>query len=662
MTAPIDLRATAERMMTDNGFEPEFTPEAISEVNRLQEPTHAPPDFKDLRSLPWSSIDNRESRDLDQVEVAERNADGSIRVSVGVADVATLVQLGSAADEHAATNTTSVYTGVVTFPMLPEKLSTDLTSLNEGEDRYAVVVQFDVAADGSLGKPDVFRALIHNHAKLTYEDVGAWLEGKGPVPAGIASNAALTDQVRLQDEAAQRLRAARNLAGALNFENVEATPVVVNGRVVDLKVLARNRARDLIEDFMVAANRSVAMYLLANGSPSLRRVVREPKRWDRIVKLAADLGETLPDRPNSAALSQFLAKRRAVDPDHFPDLSLSVVKLLGPGIYVLETRDDRPADDGHFGLAVADYVHSTAPNRRFADLVTQRMLFAVQIRVDQPYSDAQLTDIAARCTERADAARKVERDMRKVAGAAMLAEHVGQDYPAIITSVSGKSIYARLLNPPVEGKVVQGGEGLDVGDTVRLTLVSVDPEKGHVDFAHDGGDVERKLERSRRKKLAAGQLKAKIGQSFDAEVTGVTPNGTWVRLADGSAEGRVMHAPSGLTKGQKVRVKLTNTDTVHGFIDFAVDEPAAAAKLERLKRKQEAARQLQGRVGQHFNAVVTGASEKAVWVKTDDGIEGRLVRGCRGAKVGDRMDVVLLLADVQKGFIDFAHERTTIPV
>ena len=322
--------------------------------------------------------------------------------------------------------------------MLPERLSTDLTSLNEGEDRLAVVIEFDVAADGALGKASVYRALVHNKAKLTYDAVGLWLEDKGPAPPAIAASPELHDQLRIQDEAAQRLRRARSIAGALDFESVEARPVVVNGKVVDLAVDRRNRARDMIEDFMVAANRSVATYLLERGSPSLRRVVREPKRWDRIVALAADVGEVLPEKPDNVSLSEFLARRRAADPEHFADLSLSVVKLLGPGIYVLERRLGDRRETGHFGLAVADYVHSTAPNRRFADLVTQRMLRAVTSGGAPPYSDQQLTEIASRCTERGEAARKVERTMRKVAGASMLAERVGESFAAIVTAASPK--------------------------------------------------------------------------------------------------------------------------------------------------------------------------------------------------------------------------------
>ncbi|MDB4870246.1 MAG: rnb, partial [Gemmatimonadales bacterium] len=327
------LRSAAVAAMVKNGFEPEFSPAVMSEVRSLDDPSDnpLPPGVRDLRGLPWSSIDNRESRDLDQIEVAERVDGGAIRVRIGVADVDTLVHLGSAADEHAARNTTSVYTGVAVFPMLPDRLSCDLSSLNEDEDRLAVVVEFDVDPDGALGKASVYRARVRNQAKLTYESVGQWLEGKGPAPEAIVASSALHEQLRIQDEAAQLLRRARSIAGALDFESVEARPVVANGKVVDLAIVTRNRARDMIEDFMVAANRSVATYLLDRGSPSLRRVVREPKRWDRIVALAADVDEKLPDKPDNVALAEFLARRREADPDHFADLSLSVVKLLGPG-------------------------------------------------------------------------------------------------------------------------------------------------------------------------------------------------------------------------------------------------------------------------------------------------------------------------------------------
>jgi ribonuclease R len=657
------LRGAAVAAMLKNGFEPEFSPEVMREVRSIHDPSDnpLPTDTRDLRSLPWSSIDNRESKDLDQIEVAERLPDGSIRIRIGVADVETLVPLGSPADEHAAKNTTSVYTGVAVFPMLPDRLSTDLTSLNEGEDRLAVVVEFDVAADGALGKASVYRALVHNKAKLTYEGVGLWLDGKGPEPPAIAGSSELHEQIRIQDEAAQRLRKARSIAGALDFESVEARPIVVNGKVVDLAVIGRNRARDMIEDFMVAANRSVATYLIERGSPSLRRVVREPKRWDRIVALAAEVGEKLPDKPDNVSLSEFLAKRRAADPDHFPDLSLSVVKLLGPGIYVLERRLGNRRETGHFGLAVADYVHSTAPNRRFADLVTQRMLRAVTSGGAPPYSDAQLIEIASRCTERGEAARKVERTMRKVAGASMLAERVGESFAAVVTAASPKGTYARVLSPPVEGRIVRGGRGLDVGDTVRLKLVVADPVRGYIDFEHGSEGEARKLERSRRKKIAADRLRPRIGETFDAQVTGVSESGTYVRLVDGSAEGRVVRGYKPLTVGMKVPLKLINTDSVHGFIDFEYAQGVEPEKEDRSTRKRAAAVALHNRVGETFRAVVSGIAKKATWVKIEpDGIEGRLVRGRRGLSVGSEANVVLLATDPSRGFIDFAREDTVL--
>ncbi|HEU5173621.1 MAG TPA: RNB domain-containing ribonuclease [Gemmatimonadaceae bacterium] len=655
---PSLLRLAAEAAMRDHGFVPEFPPEVVQQAATVDDPSDdaLPPGSRDLRALPWTSIDNRESRDLDQVEVAEELPDGSIRLYIGIADVNALVPRGTPADDHAATNTTSVYTGVVVFPMLPERLSTDLSSLNPNEDRLAVVTQFDVDDDGNISGADVYRALVHNHAKLTYTGVGAWLEGHGLVPEPLAASPVLRDQVRLQDAAAARLREARKRAGALDFESVEARPVVANGKVVDLQVTARNRARDLIEDFMVAANRAVATYLMEHGSPSLRRVVREPKRWDRIVAIADEHGVTLPATPDSVALSEFLAARREADPENFAELSLAIVKLLGPGVYVLERRLGDRREMGHFGLAVADYVHSTAPNRRFPDLVTQRLLYAVERKSGPPYTDEELTAIAERCTERADAARKVERTMRKVAGAAMLADRVGDGFAAVVTGASRKGTYVRLVSPPVEGRVVRGDQGLDVGDTVRVTLVGTDVAKGFVDFAHETADASRKLERSRRKKRAADVLRAQIGKQFEAEVTGVTDAGTWVRLTNGMGEGRVVRGFKPLRVGMTVPVVLLRTDSVHGFIDFEY-VTGDQKKNERLGRKRAMAERLQDRVGDSFDASVTGVSPKATWIVAgDERIEGRLVRGRRGLQVGDGIRVVLLRADPVRGFIDFARD------
>lgn len=656
------LATIAIAAMRAEGFEPTFPAPVIEEVSRLAESVGhtVSGQVADLRHLPWSSIDNHSSRDLDQIEVAERVGD-SIRLRIGVADVSALLPLGSAADAHAARNATSVYTGAVTFPMLPERLSTDLTSLNENEDRLALVVELLVGADGALGEPAVYRAIVRNHAKLTYDAVGAWLDGNGPPPAALARHEELAQQVTLQHEAARRLRDARVVSGALDLEGVEATPVMAHGKVIDLAVTRRNRARDLIEDFMVAANRAVALFLLENNTPSIRRVVREPRRWDRIVALAADVGERLPDQPNNQALAAFLDSRRAADPDHFVDLSLSVVKLLGPGEYVLERRIGDRRLAGHFGLAVADYVHTTAPNRRFADLVTQRLLHAVLARRARPYSDAELTDIARHCTERSTAARKVERSVRKIAGATMVADRVGESFAAVITASSAKGVYARILSPPVEGRVLRGGRGLDVGDTVRLTLLSVDPPKGHIDFAHEDTDNQRKLERSRRKKAAADRLRSRIGETFDATVTGVSDSGTWVRAVDGSAEGKVVRGYKLLRVGMRVAVRLVATDSVHGFIDFEYTPGISAGKEERAQRKRAAARRLQDSIGAAFTAVVTGTTAKATWIRTREGIEGRLVRGRAGLREGDEIAVILLVADATRGFIDFALEARSRP-
>jgi exoribonuclease R len=650
--------------MLEHGFEPDFAPAVMSEVNSLSSDPEAARqrETQDLRSLLWSSIDNPTSRDLDQVECAERDGDDII-VRLGIADVTSLVTAGSAADDHASTNTTSVYTGVTVFPMLPERLSTDLTSLNEGVDRLAFVVQFTVHADGSLSGESVYHALVHNHAKLAYEEVGLWLEGRADAPAAVRASTELAEQIRVQDDAGQRLRNARARAGALNFESVEATPVVARGKVIDLAVTQRDRARDLIEDFMVAANRSVAAYLHAHGSSSIRRVVRQPERWDRIVDIAAKYDVTLPAQPDSPALNAFLAARREADPEHFLDLSLAIIKLLGPGAYVVEPAGGSDSDAGHFGLAVADYVHSTAPNRRFPDLITQRLLRATWSGEPAPYTDAVLTGIAEHCTERGKAARKVERTVRKMAGAALLADRVGDSFAAIITAASHKGTYARVLSPPVEGRVVSGARGLDVGDTVRLTLLRVDAERGYIDFEHDAGEADRKLERSRRKMRLADQLRGRIGDTFMAEVTGAGDQGTWVRAVDGSAEGRVVRGFKHLSRGMKVPVKLIGTDSVHGFIDFEYVADDYDEKEARRARKRQTALTLMTRIGDTFDAVVTGVSPRATWIAASPGnIEGRLVRGTSGLKVGDEIRAVLLVADARRGFIDFAREDAVVPV
>jgi exoribonuclease-2 len=466
--------------MVDNGFQPEPPPAVARELAARREP--APDGVRDLRHLPWSSIDNVTSKDLDQIEVAEAIDGDGIRLRVGIADVDALVPLGSAVDAHARENATSVYTGVAVFPMLPDALSTDRTSLVEGADRLVVVIELDVARDGSVTRSDVYRGLAHNRAKLDYESVGAWLEGRGPEPEKVAADDVLEAQIWLQDRAAGLLKRTRERAGALDLDTVQVTPVARDGTVEALYVARKNRARDLIEDLMIAANGVVARFMAAANRSSIRRIVREPRRWDRIADIAAGYGIRLPAEPNVKALSDFLGARRAADPLRFPDLSLSVVKLLGPGEYVLDRPG--PADDaGHFGLAAPDYTHATAPNRRYADLVTQRLVKAAIAGAPQPYPDAELETIAAHCTEREHAANKVERVARKAAAALLLERRIGATFDAIVTGVKGDATYVRLLSPPAEGRVVRGQRGMDVGERVRVRLVRTDAERGHIDFA-----------------------------------------------------------------------------------------------------------------------------------------------------------------------------------
>ncbi len=480
MPGKVNLDAIARRVTKKYGFEPEFPPDANSQLAALTGPAPMPADAQDLRHLLWSSIDNATSLDLDQAEVAERLPDGCIRLLVAIADVDVLVVKGTPLDLHARANATSVYTGIEVFPMLPEKLSTGLTSLNEHEDRLTLVIETVVDAQGEVKKHDVYRAVIRNQAKLAYDDLGAWLDG-GPPPAKVTATQALQDQVRLQSEAAQRLKEQRQRHGALEFDTIEATPVAKNGQVVDLALTRKSKARDLIEDFMIASNIAIAVFLESKGRSGIRRVVREPERWSKIVDLAKQYGTTLPAAPDSLALAQFLIARREADPMRFPDLSLTVVKLMGPGEYALDMPGKDPGI--HFGLAVHDYSHATAPNRRYADLVTQRAAKAALAGTDAPYSNDELAAIAARCTEREDAASKVERTMRKVAAALLLAHRIGEVFDGIVTGVSDHGTFARLFHPPAEGMVVQGEHGLDVGDKVKMRLVHTDPNQGYIDFA-----------------------------------------------------------------------------------------------------------------------------------------------------------------------------------
>src|SRR5579883_491532 len=467
----MDLKARAHQAMLDAGFKPDFPPEVTGAVAALKRNGSPKPvdGVRDLRALLWSSIDNDTSRDLDQIEAVERLADGSTRLLIGIADVDSLVPKGSAPDLQAALETTSVYTGVATFPMLPGELSTDMTSLVGDQDRCAIIIELVVQPSGEVTRHSVYPALVRNRAKLAYSSTGAWLEGRGPIPPPVAAVQGMEDQLRTQLELSTRLRELRKKQGALTFGSIEPVPVIDHGEVKDLTVTPHNVAQDIIESFMVAANVAMALYLSEKSCPSIRRVVRTPRRWDRIRQIAAGFGVTLPPTPDSRALCDFLDHRRAADPLHFPDLSLSVVKLLGPGEYVMGAPGGE--QEGHFGLAVHDYTHSTAPNRRFADLVTQRLLKAAAAGQSCAYSESELEQIAARCTEREDAARKVERLMRKIVAASALSNRIGEIFDGLVTGASPKGTYARLLKFPAEGRVIRGMQGIDVGDRIRVRLV-----------------------------------------------------------------------------------------------------------------------------------------------------------------------------------------------
>ncbi len=471
----IDMVEVARRVLSENGF---VTAEPPVDGIPARDPLDG---VQDLRHLPWSSIDNHDSRDLDQIEWGERLAGGAIRMLVGIADVDALVPAGSPIDAYAARNTSTLYTGVHIFPMLPRELSEDRTSLLEDRQRLATITEMVVRTDGTIddSATRIYPARVRNHAKLVYERVGRWLEVGGLLDDDHHTDA-IADQVAMHDEAARRLRRRRVEQGALDFETIEARAVAKDGKVVGLEVARKNRARELVEDLMIAANGATARYLEAMQRSSIRRVVTKPKRWDRIVELARSHGYELPTEPTSRALADFLATRRQQAPDTYPELSLSVVKLLGPGSYVLQ-RGGEP-DVGHFGLAVDDYAHSTAPNRRYPDLITQRLLKAASRGEPAPYSDEQLVEIAAHCTERENAARKVERTMRKVVAAAFLSTRIGETFDAVITGVTPKGVFARLFYPPAEGRIVSHEEGLDVGDRVRVRLVDTEPTRGFIDF------------------------------------------------------------------------------------------------------------------------------------------------------------------------------------
>jgi ribonuclease R len=475
------LQSIAHQAMLDRDLLPDFSAEALAEVGRLKVPAAtADEPVRDLRNLLWASIDNDDSRDLDQLTVAEAMPGDNIKVLVAIADVDSLVKNGSAIDEHAQHNTTSVYTAVEIFPMLPEKLSTDLTSLNFNEDRLAMVVDMVVGADGSLQESNIYQARVRNQAKLAYNRVAAWLEQNGGAPEAMVAVKGLAENLRMQDRVAQSMKNFRQIKGSLSLETIEAKAVFDGDQIRALEIEEKNCAKEMIEEFMIAANGVVARELSAREFPSIRRVVRTPKRWDRIVEIAREHKLKLPDIPNSKALEEFLLKEKAADPLSFPDLSLAVIKLLGSGEYIAELPEDNTSD--HFGLAVKDYVHSTAPNRRYPDLLIQRLLKAALEGKPVPYSKDDLDVLAVHCTEAEDAAKKVERQVGKSAAALLLESRIGEQFDSMVTGAAAKGTWVRLLNIPVEGKVVSGFEGLDVGDRTRVQLVSVNVQRGFIDF------------------------------------------------------------------------------------------------------------------------------------------------------------------------------------
>jgi exoribonuclease-2 len=474
------LEAIARDAMLKQGLEPDYSAPAMAEAQRITTPAPGGPATRDLRSLLWCSIDNDDSRDLDQLSVGEALPGGAAKILVAIADVDALVRKGSALDDHARTNTTSVYTAGGIFPMLPEKLSTDLTSLGAGAERLAIVAEMTVEPAGTIAASDIYPALVVNRAKLAYDSVAAWLEGSGPAPPALSAVAGMDEQLRLQDGAAQALRRERQSHGALRLETIEVHAVFDGDALQDLRPDRKNRAKELIEDFMIAANGVVARYLEAKKLPSIRRVLRAPKHWDRIVQLAADAGERLPATPDAVALDALLGKLRAAEPERFPDISLSVIKLLGSGEYALEMPG--APSEGHFGLAVRDYTHSTAPNRRFPDVITQRILKAALANSASPYSPDELKTLAMHCTLQEDNATKVERQVAKSAAALLLAARTGARFDGIVTGASDKGTWARITQPCVEGRIVRGFEGLQVGDRVHVELVHTDVDRGFIDF------------------------------------------------------------------------------------------------------------------------------------------------------------------------------------
>ena len=476
------LQKIARRAMLMRGLLPEFSTQAVAELAGIKAPAEKSSGMqaRDLRDLLWCSIDNDDSEDLDQLSVAEEMSEGKTKIRVAVADVDALIKKDSAIDRDAQHNTTSVYTAAQIFPMLPLRLSTNLTSLNLNEDRLALVVEMVIGPDGSLLDSDVYRAVVRNHAKLAYNSVAAWLEGETDMLPAVAAIDGLAENLILQDRAAQKMKSLRHAQGALSLETIEAKPVFEGDRISDLQSEEQNRAKEIIEDFMIAANGVTVRYLASRNFPSIRRVVRIPRRWDRIVEIAAGHAFKLPKNPNARKLEMFLTMMKEADPLRFPDLSLAVIKLLGNGEYVAELPGEEAT--GHFGLAVKDYTHSTAPNRRYPDLITQRLLKAAIEKKPIPYSLDELDFLAENCTKKEDAATKVERQVGKSAAALLLQSRIGERFESMVTGASEKGTWVRLLDIPVEGMLKSGFKGIDVGDQISVELIFVDVEQGFIDF------------------------------------------------------------------------------------------------------------------------------------------------------------------------------------
>ncbi|MBA3722716.1 MAG: RNB domain-containing ribonuclease [Parachlamydiaceae bacterium] len=482
------LKVLAKKALLEHGFLPEYNVSVQNEVAQLQLPKLSPTDsIKDYRNKLWFSIDNDDSKDLDQLTYAEALNDNTYKIYIAVANVDLLVKKNSPIDLFAQHNTTSIYCPTINFPMLPTNLSYDLTSLNEHQDREAMIIEIIINSDGTIGQYDTYLALVNNKAKFAYNSLAPWLETSNNPPIKIAQVPGISDQIILQDKIAKLMRKNRKFQGALTLVTIEATPLLSDDKIVDLVPAESNRAHNLIEDFMIAANIAVARFLGNHQVPSLQRVVRIPKRWDRIVEIASTYGFQLPKDPDPIKLDQFLQERNKADPLNFPTLSLTVIKLLGNGEYVVKYPGIAPL--GHFDLALKDYTHSTAPNRRYTDLITQRLLKSILSNQPQPYLPQELESLAKHCTEKESDANKVERKMKKAAAILILTPKLNQNFDALVTGASDKGTWVRIFHPVVEGKLVKGYQGVDVGDQIIVKLVHLDLENGFIDFEYVADNV-----------------------------------------------------------------------------------------------------------------------------------------------------------------------------